>query len=35
GPYERRLIPKAGPNVPQEAPAATVAALRDLMSANP
>ena len=35
GPYERRLIPKAGHNVPQEAPAATVAALRDLMSANP
>lgn len=31
GPYERRLIPRAGHNVPQEAPAATVAALRDLL----
>ncbi len=31
GRYERRLIPKAGHNVPQEAPAATVAALRDLL----
>ena len=31
GPYERRLIPKTGHNVPQEAPAATVAALRDLL----
>lgn len=35
GPYERRLLPKVGHNVPQEAPAATVAALRDLMKANP
>jgi pimeloyl-ACP methyl ester carboxylesterase len=29
--YERRLLPGIGHNVPQEAPAATVAALRDLM----
>lgn len=35
GPYERRLIPRAGHNVPQEAPAATVAALRELLKANP
>lgn len=31
GPYERRLIPRVGHNVPQEAPSATIAALRDLM----
>ncbi|MCW5735849.1 MAG: alpha/beta hydrolase [Enhydrobacter sp.] len=31
GPYERRLIPKVGHNVPQEAPTETVAAIRDLM----
>ena len=31
GPYERRLIPKVGHNVPQEAPNETVAAIRDLM----
>ena len=31
GPYERRLIPRVGHNVPQEAPAETVAAIRDLM----
>lgn len=31
GPYERRLIPRVGHNVPQEAPAGTVAAIRDLM----
>jgi pimeloyl-ACP methyl ester carboxylesterase len=31
GPYERRLIPRVGHNVPQEAPAETIAALRDLM----
>ena len=31
GPYERRLLPGIGHNVPQEAPAAMVAALRDLM----
>ncbi len=31
GPYERRVIPSVGHNVPQEAPAETVAALRDLM----
>ncbi|TAJ24219.1 MAG: alpha/beta hydrolase [Reyranella sp.] len=35
GPYERRLVPKAGHNLPQEAPAATVAALRDLMKGTP
>jgi pimeloyl-ACP methyl ester carboxylesterase len=29
--YERRVLPGIGHNVPQEAPAATVAALRDLM----
>jgi pimeloyl-ACP methyl ester carboxylesterase len=31
GPYERRLIPRVGHNVPQEAPDATVAAIRDVM----
>ncbi|MDP1911238.1 MAG: alpha/beta hydrolase, partial [Hyphomicrobium sp.] len=31
GPYERRLLPGIGHNVPQEAPAATAAALQDLM----
>jgi pimeloyl-ACP methyl ester carboxylesterase len=31
GRYERRLLPRIGHNVPQEAPAAMVAALRDLM----
>jgi pimeloyl-ACP methyl ester carboxylesterase len=31
GPYERRLIPRIGHNVPQEAPAETIAAIRDLM----
>jgi len=31
GPYERRLIPQVGHNVPQEAPAETVAAIRDVM----
>ena len=31
GVYERRLIPHVGHNVPQEAPSATIAALRDLM----
>jgi pimeloyl-ACP methyl ester carboxylesterase len=31
GRYDRRLIPKVGHNVPQEAPADTVAAIRDLM----
>lgn len=29
--YERRIIPRVGHNVPQEAPAATVAAIRELM----
>jgi pimeloyl-ACP methyl ester carboxylesterase len=29
--YERRLIPRVGHNVPQEAPADTVAAIRDLL----
>ncbi|MDB5489530.1 MAG: alpha/beta fold family hydrolase [Reyranella sp.] len=29
--YERRMLPRVGHNVPQEAPADTVAALRDLM----
>ena len=31
GRYERRLLPRIGHNVPQEAPAETVTALRDLM----
>lgn len=31
GRYERRLIPKVGHNVPQEAPSETVAAIRDVM----
>ncbi len=31
GVYERRLIPRVGHNVPQEAPSDTVAAVRDLM----
>ena len=31
GVYERRLIPRVGHNVPQEAPSDTIAALRDLM----
>jgi pimeloyl-ACP methyl ester carboxylesterase len=31
GPYERRVLPRIGHNVPQEAPADTVAALRALM----
>lgn len=31
GPYERRLLPGIGHNVPQEAPADTATALRDLM----
>ncbi len=31
GAYERRVLPRIGHNVPQEAPVATVAALRDLM----
>jgi len=31
GSYERRLLPGIGHNLPQEAPAATVTALRDLM----
>lgn len=34
GPYERRILPGIGHNVPQEAPAETVAALRDLMKAT-
>ena len=31
GPYSRRLLPGIGHNVPQEAPADTVTALRELM----
>jgi len=34
GPYERRMIPRVGHNVPQEAPSETVAAIRDLMRDN-
>ena len=33
GGYERRMLPRIGHNVPQEAPAETVAALRGLMAA--
>lgn len=33
--YERRMLPHVGHNVPQEAPAGTVAALRDLMKGIP
>ncbi|HJQ57975.1 MAG TPA: alpha/beta hydrolase [Vineibacter sp.] len=32
GPYQRRVLPGIGHNVPQEAPAAFVAALRDLLA---
>jgi pimeloyl-ACP methyl ester carboxylesterase len=32
GPYARRLLPRIGHNVPQEAPGEILAALRDLMS---
>ena len=32
GPYERRMIARVGHNVPQEAPAETVSAIRDLMT---
>lgn len=35
GGYERRMLPRIGHNVPQEAPAETVAALRDLMKGIP
>ncbi len=31
GPYERRVLSRVGHDVPQEAPAATVAAIRDLL----
>jgi pimeloyl-ACP methyl ester carboxylesterase len=31
GPYERRVLPGVGHNIPQEAPEATLRALRDLM----
>jgi len=34
GPYERRIIPRVGHNIPQEAPAETVAAIRDLLKAT-
>lgn len=33
GPYERRVLPLVGHNVPQEAPAETVAAIRSLLQA--
>jgi pimeloyl-ACP methyl ester carboxylesterase len=32
GPYERRIIPRVGHNIPQEAPVETVAAIRDLLA---
>ncbi|MFM8680193.1 MAG: alpha/beta fold hydrolase [Alphaproteobacteria bacterium] len=32
GPYERRLLPRIGHAVPQEAPAAFIAAMRDLLA---
>jgi len=34
GPYERRMIPRIGHNVPQEAPAETVQAIRDLLKST-
>jgi pimeloyl-ACP methyl ester carboxylesterase len=34
GSYERRVVPKVGHNVPQEAPGETVAALRDLLKGS-
>jgi pimeloyl-ACP methyl ester carboxylesterase len=34
GPYQRRMIPRVGHNVPQEAPAATVQAIRDLLKST-
>jgi len=34
GSYERRIIPRIGHNVPQEAPRETVAAIRDLMKST-
>jgi pimeloyl-ACP methyl ester carboxylesterase len=34
GRYERRLLPGVGHNIPQEAPAATIAALVDLLGAS-
>lgn len=34
GSYERRVLPRIGHNVPQEAPAATVAAIRDLLKST-
>ncbi len=33
GPYERRVLPGIGHNIPQEAPAATLATLRELLQA--
>ncbi len=35
GSYERRVIPRAGHDLPQEAPSDTVRAIRDLLSATP
>ena len=35
GPYQRRLLPVIGHNVPQEAPAAVAAAVLDLLSVQP
>ena len=35
GYYERRIIPLVGHNVPQEAPAETVGAIRDLLKRTP
>ncbi len=34
GPYERRVLPRVGHNVPQEAPAETVGAIRDLLKST-
>jgi pimeloyl-ACP methyl ester carboxylesterase len=34
GPYQRRVLPGIGHNVPQEAPAAFVAALRELIAGS-
>jgi len=35
GPYDRRILPRIGHNVPQEAPGDTVVALRQLMKGTP
>jgi pimeloyl-ACP methyl ester carboxylesterase len=34
GPYERRLLPGIGHNIPQEAPAAVLSALKELLNGS-